>query len=728
MRVRIRHILLSLAVVMFTVVNYNENIRNIRNILNNYDNNNTTTPPTSTSYLIINNVTPPNLVADNINITEKSKSNMSSIITRDNTRETAAAPYRDVLFGFAINYDVGAIYRTVHAFHEVTQRPQQHIALFVNLPESTLMHVSNRFPRVILLNPDKVILPGMGFRNISAASIQNPAHRRYVYQAKWLSDNSNRYDRVIMSDIRDIALYSDPFEQLLVNATDPTIGVQVYTEIYKYKTEVHNQRWIRACYGESYLKKIENESVTCCGVIAGTTKALLDYLHAFLDEYKVKAGCHHVGADTAVHVKIIHDVLTNVQIVNSEHSLIRHNPPSAIEIDSISGGILNADDRLYALVHQYDRHKSLSEQYNKQHDINDETYAFKSSVMKVMKSPPIFLEGKEKQQSPAKAQTEQCATHATGEFTRDSHSGLQPFSEFLGANPNVSDVDDNASICELRILPFLRHFPHAMQQLYSCISYWYAHEQKPSVLAWNKDVRDQLKSKSDTFVTGVIISLSGSNNLTFLDTDVTPLPNSSVFAIRKPGYVVNSPKHLRKFRDDTVGLIHSHGVTSCLSSSLRIGILNRRKNRRLVNEKSVIMDIKQALPNSTTIHATEFENASFEDQVRFFSTVDILVSPHGAQLTGLAFMPNCGQILELTPKGYHIPYFFGSLANASGLGYGYVYTSPGDPVNETKAMSATIDLRNKARSANLCPSTTSIVQGVLDLFENWNNCCKIDKN
>ena len=91
-------------------------------------------------------------------------------------------------------------------------------------------------------------------------------------------------------------------------------------------------------------------------------------------------------------------------------------------------------------------------------------------------------------------------------------------------------------------------------------------------------------------------------------------------------------------------------------------------------------------------------------------------------------MPNCGQILELTPKGYHIPYFFGSLANASGLGYGYVYTSPGDPVNETKAMSATIDLRNKARSANLCPSTTSIVQGVLDLFENWNNCCKIDKN
>ena len=135
------------------------------------------------------------------------------------------------------------------------------------------------------------------------------------------------------------------------------------------------------------------------------------------------------------------------------------------------------------------------------------------------------------------------------------------------------------------------------------------------------------------------------------------------------------------------------------------------------------MDIKRALPNST-IHVTEFENASFGDQVKFFSTVDILISPHGAQLTGLTFMPNCGQILELTPKGYHIPYYFGSLANASGLGYGYVYMSSGDPKNETKTMSATYALRGKMRSANFCPSTTSIVRGVLDLVEDWNYCCE----
>ena len=127
---------------------------------------------------------------------------------------------RDLLIGFALNYNVSAIYRTLHAFHQRVPGSQQYIALFVNLPEPIKIELTHRFPRVILLDPDQVIDPDMEFMNISISRTRlNPAHRRYVYQTKWLSDHSNQYDRVIMSDIRDIALYSDPFEQL-VNITD----------------------------------------------------------------------------------------------------------------------------------------------------------------------------------------------------------------------------------------------------------------------------------------------------------------------------------------------------------------------------------------------------------------------------------------------------------------------------------------------------------------------------
>ena len=106
-----------------------------------------------------------------------------------------------------------------------------------------------------------------------------------------------------------------------------------------------------------------------------------------------------------------------------------------------------------------------------------------------------------------------------------------------------------------------------------------------------------MKSKNDIFVNGIIRSLSASksNNLTFLDTDLTPLPNNSVYVIEQPGYVVHSPTQLHMFRDDTVRLILSRRVTSC-SSVIRIGILNRTRNRRLENVDALINGIKQALP------------------------------------------------------------------------------------------------------------------------------------
>jgi hypothetical protein len=119
----------------------------------------------------------------------------------------------------------------------------------------------------------------------------------------------------------------------------------------------------------------------------------------------------------------------------------------------------------------------------------------------------------------------------------------------------------------------------------------------------------------------------------------------------------------------------------------------------------------------------EFESASFADQVDFFSSIDILISPHGAQLTGLPFMPNCGGLVELFPKGYFIPKFFGSLAIGSGLGYGYVYMSGGNETHENKKMSATTSGRVRARKVKLCPPSNKIVDAVRVLIADWYQCC-----
>jgi hypothetical protein len=86
-------------------------------------------------------------------------------------------------------------------------------------------------------------------------------------------------------------------------------------------------------------------------------------------------------------------------------------------------------------------------------------------------------------------------------------------------------------------------------------------------------------------------------------------------------------------------------------------------------------------------------------------------------------MPNCGGLIELIPKGYFIPKFFGSLAIGSGLDYGYVYMSGGNEINETKILSKTLTGRKEARKVNLCPPSKKIVDAVRVSIDDWYQCC-----
>ena len=106
------------------------------------------------------------------------------------------------------------------------------------------------------------------------------------------------------------------------------------------------------------------------------------------------------------------------------------------------------------------------------------------------------------------------------------------------------------------------------------------------------------------------------------------------------------------------------------------------KGRKLTNENAVAQAITNHLQTryslqvqGDTIPLVQFKNTSFLDQVSFFSSVDILVANHGAQNSGIGFMPQCGGIMELFPQGIQFPNYFGTLAPASGLEYMMYYVS-----------------------------------------------------
>ena len=150
-----------------------------------------------------------------------------------------------------------------------------------------------------------------------------------------------------------------------------------------------------------------------------------------------------------------------------------------------------------------------------------------------------------------------------------------------------------------------------------------------------------------------------------------------------------------------------------------------------------------------SVNVTYFEGKTFEEQARFFRDVDLLVSGHGAQLTGLMFMADsssrptlsstssdgpgprsCKHVLELYPKNYAIPAFFGSLAVQLGIRHSYLYYGPSEVMPWQRIVSSTYEERNAARKFNFCPNINDLVRAIADLVINWyrcHGCYEIDK-
>jgi hypothetical protein len=148
----------------------------------------------------------------------------------------------------------------------------------------------------------------------------------------------------------------------------------------------------------------------------------------------------------------------------------------------------------------------------------------------------------------------------------------------------------------------------------------------------------------------------------------------------------------------------------CLQSVPRTGILNHRKDRSLQNVAQPVTPLEQSQATTNrTAHVnyvTTFEETSFRHQLAFLSQFDNILSPHGAQFTGLLFLPPpCSQVVELFPASYLVPTFYGSLAAVSGVEDSYLYLGASNPQQrKTKVEGAmqSLESREAARRAHLC--------------------------
>ncbi len=310
--------------------------------------------------------------------------------------------------------------------------------------------------------------------------------------------------------------------------------------------------------------------------------------------------------------------------------------------------------------------------------------------------------------------------------TPDPHQPLHKvpglFENYINISKQVYSSALKPLVCQFQTdQPYSKHFAHAMQQLYGCYSFYQEHSGITRILV----LSEKLKSHFDTnaFLKGYLqflveqmkVVIQSPHSIDeqyedYLSATPTYIPG---------GYFISHVKELHQLMRQ---FLSNSSDSSPPRNNPRIGILNRRPSvgRSIQNTKTLV----DAISNSTMsfppqISVEFFEGRSFAEQIRFFQNTDILLSPHGAQLTGLPFLAECGQLLEIFPNNYFIPAFYGSLARNADLGYSYLYLSNQTKPNESRT---SLEHRVQARAQNLCLSPSIVQQAIDSLVQDWRDC------
>ena len=102
-------------------------------------------------------------------------------------------------------------------------------------------------------------------------------------------------------------------------------------------------------------------------------------------------------------------------------------------------------------------------------------------------------------------------------------------------------------------------------------------------------------------------------------------------------------------------------------------------------------------------------------------SADIIVSPHGAQLSNLAYIRPCTVVVELFPPGYYLQFFQSLVLSANGVSF-EGYPAGSDRFKETIPAIENGTVRGLARAGPISASPRSILKALPELVEALERC------
>ena len=97
-----------------------------------------------------------------------------------------------------------------------------------------------------------------------------------------------------------------------------------------------------------------------------------------------------------------------------------------------------------------------------------------------------------------------------------------------------------------------------------------------------------------------------------------------------------------------------------------IGMIQRSKTRRIISLEEIHHRLENAYPDANVECCVYFEHMSFVDQVRWFSSKDVIIGAHGAVFTNSIWIREHTIVMQIYPPFYYPHYYYDSLIKIAG--------------------------------------------------------------
>lgn len=178
---------------------------------------------------------------------------------------------------------------------------------------------------------------------------------RFLLYRNFIEKNKDKYGLVFITDVRDVVFQSNPFDFKSYSK------INFFLEEEKIKNSPLNVDILKSVGGECAVKKYGNKNIVCAGTTIGTAAGTLDYLNKMSDNIfkgKEDQGLHNylIYSGAFPKANLFHNfngpILTAGYVKKDD---LKYNS---------SGQVIDKQDRVIPVLHQYERHPELVIKFN----------------------------------------------------------------------------------------------------------------------------------------------------------------------------------------------------------------------------------------------------------------------------------------------------------------------------------------------------------------------------